>query len=180
FKDAMINVTLNNIDLAQIDAYEAEIRANPKEAEFTTKIEGTWLYEEGGPQFSADAKTKNGVVTFELSHPNFSGPGPCPSPMAYGLFWIAGCASATFMSAAEKKNICISSLKTKIEADLNYLKQFKLGEEPLVSAYRLFFEVQSDASDEDIEGLRLDALNGCMAMYTIQNPVPLKVTVIKQ
>ena len=173
-------MTLNNIDLAQIDAYEAEIRANPKEAEFTTKIEGTWHYEEGGPQFSADTKTKDGIVTFSLSHPNFAGPGPCPSPMAYGLFWIAGCASATFMSSAEKKGIQISSLKTKIEADLNYQKQFRLGEEPLVSAYRLFFKVTSNASEKEIEELRLDALNGCMAMYTIQNPVPLKLTVIME
>ena len=173
-------MTLNNIDLAQIDAFETEIRAHPEEARFTTKIEGTWLYEEGGPQFSADTKTKNGMVTFSLSHPNFSGPGPSPSPMAYGLFWIAGCASATFMSAAEKKNVRISMLKTKIEADLNYMKQFDLTDEPLVSAYRLFFEVVSDASDEVIEGLRLDALNGCMAMYTIQNPIPLKLSVIRK
>lgn len=173
-------MTLNNIDLAQIDAYEAEIRKNPKEAKFTTKIEGTWLYKEDGPQFSADAKTKNGMVTLSLSHPNFSGPGLSPSPMAYGLFWIAGCASATFMSAAEKKNIRISSLKTTIEADLNYLKQFNLGNDPLVSSYRLFFEVKSEASDEDIEGLRLDALNGCMAMYTIQNPIPLDLTVVRK
>lgn len=176
----MVPLTLNNIDLAQIDAYEGEIRKNPKEAEFTTKIEGSWLYEEGGPQFTADAKTKNGAVTFSLSHPNFAGPGPCPSPMAYGLFWMAGCASATFMSAAEKKNIKISSLKTTIEADLNYLKQFNLGEQPLVSEYRLFFAVKSDATAEEIEGLRLDALNGCMAMYTIQNPVPLTLSVTKQ
>lgn len=170
-------MSLNNIDLAQINAYEAEIRENPKEAEFMTKIEGTWLYEEGGPQFSAETKTKNGQVTFSLSHPNFSGPGPCPSPMAYGLFWIAGCASATFMSSAEKKSIRISSLKTRIEADLNYLKQFNMGEKPLVSAYRLFFDVQTDASEQDVEELRLDALNGCMAMYTIQNPIPLSLTV---
>lgn len=172
-------MSLNNIDLAQINEYESEIQKNPAEAKFTTKIEGIWLYEEGGPQFSADAKTKNGTVTFSLSHPNFSGPGPSPSPMAYGLFWMAGCASATFMSAAEKKNIKISSLKTSIEADLNYLKQFKLAEEPLISAYRLFFEVKSEASDEELEGLRLDALNGCMAMYTIQNPVPLNLTVMR-
>lgn len=173
-------MTLNNIDLLQINSYEAEIRKNPKEAEFTTKIEGVWCYEEGGPQFTANTKIKDGVVTFSLSHPNFTGPGPCPSPMSYGLFWIAGCASATFMSAAEKKNIKIIYLKTTIEADLNYLKQFNLGEKPLVSAYRLFFSIKSDASDKEIEGLRLDALNGCMAMYTIQNQIPLNLTVNKQ
>lgn len=176
----MVTLTLNNIDLAQIDAYEAEIKKNPQEAKFTTKSEGTWCYEEGGPQFTANVKTKGGMISLSLSHPNFSGPGPHPSPMAYGLFWIAGCASATFMSAAEKKKIKISSLKTTIEADLNYLKQFKLGEQPLVSAYRIQFTIESDAPEKEIEELRLDALNGCMAMYTVQNPVPLDLTVKKQ
>jgi uncharacterized OsmC-like protein len=173
-------LTLNNIDLPQIDAYEAEIRKNPSEAKFTTKVEGTWCYEEGGPQFTAQAKTNSGMVTFSLSHPNFAGPGPSPSPMAYGLFWIAGCASATFMSAAEKKNIKVTSLKTTIEADLNYLKQFNIAEKPLVSAYRLIFSIISDASEAEIEELRLAALNGCMAMYTVQNAIPLDLSVKKE
>ena len=173
----MVTLSLNNIDLVQVETYEREIKQNPQEAEFTTRLEGVWNYEEGGPQFSADVKTKNGNMTFSLSHPNFSGPGPCPSPMAYGLFWMAGCASSTFMTSAEKKGIRISSMKTTIEADLNYLKQFGLGERPLISAYRIRFEVISDASGQELEELRLDALNGCMAMYTIQNPVPLDLQV---
>jgi uncharacterized OsmC-like protein len=173
-------LTLNNIDLAQIDAYESAIRKNPGEAEFTTRMEGTWCYQEGGPQFTADAKTKDGTMTFSLSHPNFAGPGACPSPMSYGLFWMAGCASATFMSAAEKRKIRIKSMKTSIEADLNYLRQFNLGDQPLISAYRLEFSVTSEASDAEIEELRIAALNGCMAMFTVQNAVPLKMTVKKE
>jgi len=172
-------MSLNNIDLQQIEEYEAEIRKNKDEAKFTTKMEGTWLYDESGPQFSADAKTKDGAVTFTLSHPNFAGPGSSPSPMSYGLFWMAGCVSATFMSSAEKKKIKINSLKTKIEADLNYLDQFGLGNEPLISAYRVFFDVVTDATDAEVEQLRLDALHGCMAMFTIQHKVPLSLTVSK-
>ncbi len=37
--------------------------------------------------------------------------------MAYGLFWMVGCVSSTFMTAAEKKKIAVKSLKAKIEAD---------------------------------------------------------------
>ncbi len=170
-------MTINNIDLAQIDAYEAEIRKNPKEAEFTTRLEGRWCYEEGGPQFTAEAKTNDGNVTFSLSHPNFAGPGPCPSPMSYGLFWMAGCASSTFMSAAEKRGIQISALRTEIEADLNYTNQFNLGDQPLISAYRVGFHVKSEASDQEIEDLRVAALNGCMAMFTIRNAIPLNIAV---
>lgn len=173
-------MSLNNIDLPQIDAYEAEIRRDPSEARFTTRMEGTWLFEEGGPQFSADAKTNQGSLTFSLSHPNFSGPGPCPSPMSYGLFWMAGCVSATFMSAAEKRQLRIRSLRTRIEADLNYMRQFNLSEDPLISAYRVFFDLDTDASDTEIEELRRAALDGCMAMYTIQHQVPLDLTVSRK
>ena len=170
-------MSLNNIDLVQVDEYEAEILKNKEEAKFTTKMEGTWQYDESGPQFSADTKTNKGSVTFSLSHPNFSGPGPFPSPMSYGLFWMVGCVSSTFMTAAEKKKIAVKSLKAKIEADLNYSKQFNLGEEPLISAYRVFFDVDTDASDAEVEELRQAALAGCMAMYTIQHAIPLNLTV---
>lgn len=175
-----VHMTLNNIDLKQVDEYEAEILKNKEEARFTTKMEGTWCYDESGPQFTGDTKTNKGPVSFSLSHPNFSGPGPCPSPMSYGLFWIAGCASATFMTAAEKKEIVIKSLKTKIEADLNYLKQFNLAEEPLISEYRIFFDVETDASDAEVEELKKAALDGCMAMYTVKNAIPLSLTVSKK
>jgi uncharacterized OsmC-like protein len=173
-------MSLNNIDLKQVDEYEEEILEDREEAYFTTKMEGTWLYDESGPQFTADTKTSKGTVTFSLSHPNFSGPGPFPSPMSYGLFWIAGCVSSTFMTAAEKNRIRIKSLQTKIEADLNYTKQFDLGDEPLVGEYRIFFDVETDASDAEIEMLRRAALDGCLAMYTIQHAVPLNLTVSKK
>ena len=94
---------LNNIDLAQVKQYEAEIKADDNEALFTTKMTGTWQFDENGPQFTADAKTDAGPVTFALTHPNFEKLGNYPSPMAYGLFWICGCASATFMTAAAKR-----------------------------------------------------------------------------
>ncbi|MDD3574351.1 OsmC family protein [Methanospirillum sp.] len=173
-------MSINNIDIKQVDEYEADILEDREEAYFTTKMEGTWQYDESGPQFTADTKTSQGFVTLSLSHPNFSGPGKFPSPMSYGLFWIAGCVSSTFMTAAEKRNIKVKSLKTKIEADLNYLKQFDLEDEPLVGEYRINFDVETDASDADIEMLRKAALDGCLAMYTIQNIVPLNLTVTRK
>ena len=35
-------MTLNNIDLKQVDEYEEEILKDREEALFTTKMEGTW------------------------------------------------------------------------------------------------------------------------------------------
>lgn len=168
---------LNNIDIAQVKQYEAEIKADDNEALFTTKMSGTWQFDENGPQFTADAKTDAGPVTFALTHPNFEKLGNYPSPMAYGLFWICGCASATFMTAAAKRGIKIDALHTDIEADLDYHAQFQLGTQPLVGAYRVTFNVTSaQATDEEIESLKEAAYNGCMALFTVRNAIPLTVS----
>lgn len=173
-------MSLNNIDIAQVKNYEKEIIAEPKEARFTTKMEGDWLFDEAGPQFTACAKTTKGPVTLNLSHPNFAGPGVAPSPMSFGLFWIAGCASATFMTSAEKKGIKIDAMHTTIEADLDYHAQFKLSEGPLVGEYRISFAVTTSASDAEVEELKADAVAGCMAMFTVKNAIPLKVDCIRR
>ena len=146
---------LNNIDRAQVKEYEAEIKADDNEALYTTKMTGAWQVDENGPQCTADAKADAGPVTFALTHPNFEKLGNYPSPMAYGLFWICGCASATFMTAAAKRGIKIDALHTDIEADLDYHAQFQLGTQPLVGAYRVTFNVTSaQATDEEIESLK--------------------------
>ena len=168
---------LNNIDIEQVKQYEAEIKADDNEALFTTRMTGTWQFDENGPQFTADAKTDAGPVRFALIHPNFEKLGNYPSPMAYGLFWICGCASATFMTAAAKRGIKIDALHTDIEADLDYHAQFQLGTQPLVGAYRVTFNVTSaQATDEEIESLKEAAYNGCMALFTVRNAIPLTVS----
>ena len=168
---------LNNIDLAQVKQYEAEIKADDNEALFTTKMTGTWQFDENGPQFTADAKTDAGPVRLALTHPNFEKLGNYPSPMAYGLFLICGCASATFMTAAAKRGINIDALHSDIEADLDYHAQFQLGTQPLVGAYRVTFNVTSaQATDEEIESLKEAAYNGCMALFTVRNAIPLTVS----
>ena len=156
---------------------EAEIKADDNETLFTTKMTGTWQFDENGPQFTAGAKTDAGPVTFALAHPNFEKLGNYPSPMAYGLFWICGCASATFMTAAAKRGIKIDALHTDIEADLDYHAQFQLGTQPLVGAYRITFNVTSaQATDAEIESLKQAAYNGCMALFTVRNAIPLTVS----
>jgi uncharacterized OsmC-like protein len=166
-------MALNNIDLKQVEEFLDEIKKDPGEAFFMAKMEGIWCFDEDGPQFTAEAKTRDGPVTLSLSHPNFSGPGRYPSPMSFGLFWLAGCASSTFMQSAATKGIPITSLRTRIEADLNYRPQFSLSDEPLISEYRLFMEVSSPTPEEKVRELLDDVMRGCMGMYTVRNAIRL-------
>jgi uncharacterized OsmC-like protein len=165
---------LNNIDLPQVIEYREEMRKDPKEARFTAKVQGEWLFDGDGPQFRATVPVKDGTYTMEASHPNFSGPGRFPGPMAFGLFWFAACFTSTFMTEASMQQVKIEAVKTRVEADLNYLAQFGLGDDPLVEEYRIFLEVKSAAPERKIRDLQDRALKGCMGMYTITHAVRLK------
>ena len=170
-------MNLNNIDVKQVRDYKEVIKNDPKEAKFTAKIEGDWLFEEGGPQFRSNVKVKEGTYTMEASHPNFAGPGSRPGPMAFGLFWFAACYSSTFVTEAALRNIRLTAVKTKVEADLDYTAQFDLGENPLINEYRVVMEVSGDVTDSEVQDLKEYALGKCMGMFTIKHAIPLKADV---
>jgi len=167
-------MALNNIDLKQVQEYRKIITRNPEEAKFTAKIEGEWLFEEGGPQFRSSVKVRDGSYTMEASHPNFSGPGIRPGPMAFGLFWFAACYTSTYVTEAAVRNIRLNSVKTWIEADLDYTAQFDLGKSPLITEYRVIMEISGEAPDKMFKELEAYALKRCMGMFTIKSAIPLK------
>jgi len=168
------NTTLNNIDTKQVEEFRDLIKKNPKEARVTAKIEGEWLFQEGGPQFRSYVKVRDGIAMLEMSHPNFAGPGNYPSPMAFGLFWFAACFTSTFVTDASMQGVVLDTVKTRVEADLNYLQQFDISEDPLVNEFRLIMEVRSSSPEKTIEALKDHALKVCMGMYTITHAIRLK------
>jgi len=170
-------MSLNNIDAKQVRDYKEVLKKDPKEAKFTAKIEGDWLFQEGGPQFRSNVKVKEGTYTMEASHPNFAGPGGRPGPMAFGLFWFAACYSSTFVTEAALRNIRLTAVKTKVEVDLDYTAQFDLGENPLINEYRVVMEVSGDVTDSEVKDLKEYALEKCMGMFTIKHAIPLKADV---
>ena len=170
-------MSLNNIDTKQVLDYKEEIRKNPKEAKFTAKIEGDWLFENGGPQFRSTVKVKNGTYTMEASHPNLNGPGSRPGPMAFGLFWFASCYTSTFVTEAAIRELRLTTVRTKVEADLDYTAQFDLGDNPLIAEYRVIMDVKGDVTNAQVQDLKEFALGKCMGMFTIKNAIALKADV---
>jgi uncharacterized OsmC-like protein len=167
-------MALNNIDTKQVKDYREEIKKAPGEAKFTAKIEGDWLFEEGGPQFRSTVKVKDGSYTMEASHPNFAGPAVRPGPMAFGLFWFAACYTSTYVTEAAMRNIRLTSIKTRVEADLDYTAQFDLGDKNLVNGYRVFLDVKGDATEAQVQDLKEYALTHCMGIFTIRHAITLK------
>jgi uncharacterized OsmC-like protein len=170
---------INNIDTKQVIEYKKEIEKKPADAKFTAKIEGDWLFEEGSPQFRSVVKVKDGTYAMEASHPNFAGPASRPGPMAFGLFWFAACFSSTLVTEASLRNIKLTSVKTRVEADLDYTAQFDLGKNPLVNTFRVFMDVKGDVTEAQLRDLKEYSLTHCMGMFAIQHAIALKAEVKK-
>ena len=75
------------------------------------------------------------------------------------------------------RNIRLTSVKTKVEADLDYTAQFDLGESPLISEYRVIVDVKGEATDAQVHDLKEYALKRCMGMFTIKHAITLKAEV---
>ena len=72
------------------------------------------------------------------------------------------------------RNIRLTSVKTKVEADLDYTGQFDPGDNPLINEYRVVMEVSGDVTDAQVQDLKEYALGRCMGMFTIPHAIPLK------
>jgi hypothetical protein len=75
------------------------------------------------------------------------------------------------------RNLMLSSVKTKVEADIDYAAQFYLGESPLITEYRVIMNVKSDVTNAQVQNLKVYALKRCMGLFTILRAIALKADI---
>jgi hypothetical protein len=97
--------------------------------------------------------------------------------MAFGLFWFASCYTSTFVTEAAIRELRLTTVRTKVEADLDYTAQFDLGDNPLIAEYRVIMDVKGDVTNAQVQDLKEFALGKCMGMFTIKNAIALKADV---
>jgi len=157
-----------------MDHFAKLMESDPSKARKTQIIEGEWLFEDNGPQFISKIKFEGGETVFEVDNPTFmGGSGSLPGPMHYCFFGLASCYTGVFASVAASLGIVLNSLKTRVEADINFSKVFGLGEEPIMEEVRVTLIAESDASEEDILEAERLALERCPVVYTMRNIIKL-------
>ena len=87
------------------------------------------------------------------------------------------CSHARSAAPIALRNIRLTSVKTKVEADLDYTAQFDLGDSPLISEYRVIMDVKGNVIDSQVQDLKEYALRRCMGMFTIRHAIALKAEV---
>ena len=102
-----------------------------------------------------------------------------PTPVEFVLVGLASCLTAGVAAVAQNRNIQLHSVKATIEGDMNVLGI--LGADPEVrngfNAIRVNYEIDADASQEDIEALVAQSQKRSAVFDVITNPTNVTVTV---
>ncbi len=120
------------------------------------------------------------TFTYSADHPEiFASEDHGPTPVEFVLVGLASCLTAGVASVAQNRDIQLNSVKATIEGDLDVLGI--LGADPEIrngfTAIRVNYEIDADASPEDIEALVAQSQKRSAVYDVITNPTNVTVTV---
>jgi uncharacterized OsmC-like protein len=156
--------------------YKARYRENPASARLTSQASGVLLKDSLGCR----VETRFGPFDAGL-HPAAGGSGNEKCSLDLLLEAVVSCAGVTFNLVATAMGIPYNSVKVIAESDgdvrgaLGVSKEVPVG----VTALRLRFEVDSPASEEQLQLLLRQTERFCVVYQTLQNPPPFQVSLAR-
>jgi uncharacterized OsmC-like protein len=170
---------------ALLDAREALTNA-PEAAKFTWKATTEWVRGTHSQTtitdffgLGADQAHKS-TFRYEADHPEvFAADDNGPTPVEFVLVGLASCLTAGVASVAQNRGIQLNRVTATIEGDLDVLGI--LGADPEVrngfTGIRVNYDIDADASREDIEALVAQSQKRSAVYDVITNPTNITVTV---
>ena len=166
---------INNINLDKAGAFVEEAKKDKSKAIKVKRVEGTWNFNEGNPQFASTLEHANGSTIVEADAPPFlGGNGLKPDPVQYCLFGLAACFAQTFSSIASEKGIELDKLKVSAENKVNLSMALGLGNEPIVEGVKLLVEV-NNVDESKLKEIEQLAKERCPGVYCLTNPIKLDI-----
>jgi uncharacterized OsmC-like protein len=176
----------NGVDVdALLGAREALTQA-PEGAQFKWRASCKWI---NGTHSRSNVKTFFGLgaehshkteFSFDADHPElFASEDHGPTPVEYVLVGLASCLTAGVASVAQNRNIQLRSVKATLEAPMDL--QGILGIDSDIrngfDRVNVVFEVDADASREDIAALVAQSQKRSAVYDILTNPTSVSVEV---
>jgi uncharacterized OsmC-like protein len=170
---------------ALLSAREALSEA-PEAAQFTWRANCEWV--EGVHSRSTvegffglgEEQHHTGPFAIEADHPTqFAASDKAATPAEIALSALASCLTAGVASVAQNRGIQLHSVKATVEGDMDIFGI--LGIDPDIrngfSAIRVKFDIEADATKEDIEAVVAQSQKRSAVFDVITNPTNVKVSV---
>ena len=170
---------------ALLDARNALVDA-PEAAQFTWKASTEW---KGGTHSHSvveeffglgDDQAHRTIFTFDADHPEvFASEDHGATPVEFVLVGLASCLTAGVAAVAQNRGIQLNSVTATIEGDMDILGI--LGGDPEVrngfNHIKVKYDIDADASREDIEALVAQSQKRSAVFDVITNPTNVTVEV---
>ncbi len=180
-----INVQ-NGVNVDALLGARKDLEAMPQAAEFTWKASCEWLNgthsrtEISGFFGLGEDQARETTFTIESDHPAvFASEDHAPTPVEIVLSGLAGCLTAGIAAVAQNRGIQLKSVKSTVEGDMSVLGI--LGADPNIrngfKAIRVNYDIDADASKEDIKALVAQSQKRSAVFDVITNPTNVFVTV---
>jgi uncharacterized OsmC-like protein len=168
-------MALNNVNAERMKGFVEEVKRDPKVAEKHKTVEGTWVFQEGKPQFVAELPYEKGKAEVACELPPFAGGwGTSPDPIQYCLYGLAACFAATFVATAVSEGIALRSLKVTAENWVDLRKQLGLSKDDIIKRVKLTVKVEADADREELEKLMGLAEERCPGTECVTRSIPFE------
>lgn len=176
----------NGVNVAALLAAREALTASPAAARFTWRADSEW---KNGVHSSARVQKYSGLgaeqrhkseFNFEIDHPEvFAAEDKGATPVEYVLVGLAGCLTAGVASVAQNRQIRLRSVKATIEGSMD-LRGILGADADVRNGFddvRVVFEIDADASREDIEALVAQSQKRSAVYDIITNPTNVSVAV---
>ncbi len=168
----------NNVNLAAVGALAERTKMDPSAAKMQKRVEGTWSFREGSPQFTATVAhgDRTSLLQADMAVP-FGGAGLAPDPLQYMLFGLAACYTATLVMIASMEGVDLGEVKAIAENAVDASRVFGVGDRPLVERVSVRVTVKAPVDDARLARWAQAARESCPFAFTVANPVPLETRV---
>lgn len=180
------NTTKNGVNVDALLQAREILEGAPQAADFIWKASSEW---KGGVHtrtemngffgLGEEHKRKQTFVS-ETDHPEvFAAPDSAPTPVELILSGLAGCLVAGVASVAENRGIQLNSVTATLEGNMNLygILGIDSGTRNGFSAVRVKFDIDADASAEDIKALVAQSQKRSAVFDIITNPTNVFVDV---
>jgi len=176
----------NGVNVAALIGAREALDAAPEAAQFKWRTTCTWVngtYSRstvGGFFGLGEEQSRKKTFTIEADHPEqFAAEDHAPTPAEILLTALAGCLTAGVAAVAQHRGIQLHSVKATVEGDMDL--QGILGIDDDVrngfGAIRVHFDIDADASAEDIKALVAQSQKRSAVFDAVTNPTNVFVSV---
>lgn len=176
----------NGVNVEALLGARTAMTEMPAAAQFTWKATSEWV---NGTHTKVSVQDFFGAgadqahvkeFSYDVDHPEvFAAADNGPTPVEYLLVGLAGCLTAGVASVAQNRNIQLHSVKATIAGDMDLAGILGISAD-VRNGYQgieVNFEIEADASDEEIAALVAQSQKRSAVYDALANPTPISVSV---